>query len=1143
MEFIADLHIHSRFSRATAKNLNIENLHIAAQIKGISVVGTGDFTHPGWFEEIQQRLVPAEPGLFKLRDDFARVCDLEVPPSCRSPVRFMLATEISSIYKKDNRTRKNHNLVFMPDMETAARFSARLDAIGNIKSDGRPILGLDARDLLEIVLETNDDAFLIPAHIWTPWFSMLGSKSGFDSISECFDDLTDHIFAVETGLSSDPAMNWRVSDLDGYTLVSNSDAHSPPNLGREANIFKTDVSYYSIRDALRQRDSKTFGGTVEFYPDQGKYHLDGHRNCNVRLMPEQSRAYNGNCPACNKPLTIGVLYRVEELADRDWEQKPKVWFPFENLIPLTDILSEILQVGPKTKKVGNAYRCIIETLGPELAVLRKLSMSHIYQFGMPLLSEAIRRMRCGEVIASAGYDGEYGRITVFSETDRQRLLGQQMLFSSDAVCAEEEPSRPLSSNIQLDNSEMSRDSAPASDGKNGATSEDAVFQFNPDQQNAITAPNGPMMIVAGPGSGKTRTLTARIRHLIKEREVSTHHILAVTFTNKAAAEMRTRLQQGLDQHRPLPLVSTFHGLCYRLLKEYRPDKEFSILDDRDRSYWMSEAIDRIVTTGQAVPLKARQLIDRIGLFKQQIMGPDDIIRPDTYQDDNGIISLVYREYQKLISVQHLLDYEDLIFRIVQLLENDEDFKFSCQDRFRHIFIDEYQDLNSGQYRLVRALMPVVGEDRNFCVIGDPDQAIYGFRGSDVQYFNQFIEDYPNAVKIKLKQNYRSTQTILKASYGVIRASLSRLEDTRVYSDIEGAKTITLSEYASDRTEAEKIAHTIESLIGGTGFHSVDTGIIDDANLAVCQSYSDFAVLFRTHEQSRIITRVFENAGIPYQLANRDNILDQTETGSLLAFLRLVEANGSLAEFDRAALKVMPGIGKKAISAFKLWCRQNGMTVHTGLQQADRFPIPGLKKDLQIRLTEFTREIESIREKIENETTFRKLLILSERIGISDLFSPDSQKPQARDYITGLADRYPDDANAFLAAVALNTDTDIYSPKAEKVPLMTMHAAKGLEFPVVFIAGCEDGYLPFEREGLRPADPEEERRLFYVALTRARQHLYISWAERRRIFGRYADRGPSPFLANIEEHLLERKWVAKTRKKKKASVQKQIDLFN
>jgi uncharacterized protein (TIGR00375 family) len=1142
MEYIADLHIHSRFSRATAKNLDLENLHTAAQLKGVRVVGTGDVTHPGWFEEIRQKLIPAEPGLFKLRDDVARVCDLEVPPSCRSPVRFMLVTEISNIYKKKDRTRKNHNLVFLPDMDAAARFNSRLEAIGNIKSDGRPILGLDARDLLEIVLETDDSAFLIPAHIWTPWFSMLGSKSGFDSVSECFDDLTRYIFAVETGLSSDPAMNWRVSELDDYTLVSNSDAHSPPNLGREANLFKTELSYFAIRDALRRRDPEAFGGTIEFYPDQGKYHLDGHRNCHVRLLPEQSVENGGNCPVCRKPLTIGVLYRVEELADRGWEQRPEVWFPFENLVPLTDILSEILQVGPKTKRAGKAYRCVIETLGPELSVLRKTSLDDIDSVGVPLLAEAVRRVRGGEVIASAGYDGEYGRITVFSETDRLRLLGQRMLFAPDAVCAEEAPCRPLSSNLQP---EKPAEAGCATTGRETVAGDPAGqtgFQFNPDQQRAVTAPNGAMLIVAGPGSGKTRTLTARIGHLIDEKDIGCDQILAVTFTNKAAAEMRHRLRRLISKDHPLPPVATFHGLCLRLLKEHRPGEARTIVDDRERPYWMSEAIRAIVRTGQAVPLKPGQLIERIGYFKQQMMGPDDIIRADTYRTDNGVISLIYREYQKLLASQHLLDYEDLIFKVVRLLESDPGFRSTCQEKFCHIFVDEYQDVNFGQYRLVRALRPTVGKDQNLCVIGDPDQAIYGFRGSDVHFFNQFGRDYPGALRIRLKRNYRSTRTILKASYHVIRASRSRLEDSRVYSDINGINTITLTECASDRVEAEKIARTIESLIGGTGFHSVDTGMIEDANLAACRSYSDFAVLFRSHEQGRMIAGVFDNAGIPCQLTGRDHLLDQSEIGPLLALLRLVEARGSLAEFDRTAAKLMPGLGKKAIRGFAKWCRQNRMTVNRGLRQVDRIPIPGLEKALQLRLTEFSREIENIRANVENETLFRKLTMLSERIGVSDFFSPESKKPHARDYVGALADRYAHDIDGFLAAVALNTDTDIYSAKAQKVPLMTLHAAKGLEFPIVFIAGCEDTYLPFRRTGLEASDPEEERRLFYVGMTRARRRLFLSWAKRRRIYGKYEDRRPSPFLADIESRLLACNRSGKVAGKKKEPAQKQMGLF-
>ncbi len=428
MKFIADFHIHSRFSRATAKDFDLEKMYITAQLKGITVVGTGDFTHPGWFEEIKEKLVPAEPGLFKLKDELEKRCDHNVPLLCRGKVRFILVAEISNIYKKNKRTRKNHNLVFMPDLENAEKFSAKLDKIGNIKSDGRPILGLDARDLLENLLNTSDSAFLIPAHIWTPWFSVLGSKSGFDSIEECFEDLTPNIFAVETGLSSDPAMNWRVSGLDGLTLVSNSDAHSPFKMGREANLFNTTLSYTAIRNAIAMGDPEQFLGTIEFYPEEGKYHLDGHRKCNERLWPRETRSRNGKCRVCQKPLTLGVLYRVEELADRPEGETPQRKHPFYNVIPLMEILSEVLQVGVGSKKVMNNYMFLIEKLGPELKILHNLATENIDRAGIPLIGEAVRRMRNKKVIIFPGYDGEFGKIKIFHQLERKKLLRQKALF-------------------------------------------------------------------------------------------------------------------------------------------------------------------------------------------------------------------------------------------------------------------------------------------------------------------------------------------------------------------------------------------------------------------------------------------------------------------------------------------------------------------------------------------------------------------------------------------------------------------------------------------------------------------------------------------------------------------------------------------
>ena len=323
MRFYADLHVHSKYSRATSRNCDLEHLAIWARKKGIGIVGTGDFTHPAWRAELKDKLVPAEPGLFRLRPDLERFVEERLPAACRSrctTVRFMLSVEISTIYKKFDKTRKIHHLIYTPDFESTDRVVDSLSRIGNLHSDGRPILGLDSRHLLEIALESGPGSYLVPAHIWTPWFAALGSKSGFDAIDECYGDLAPHIFAVETGLSSDPPMNWRVSSLDRFRLVSNSDAHSPEKLGREVCVFDTDLDYFALRRALET--GVGYEGTLEFFPEEGKYHLDGHRNCRVRLSPAETRAHDGLCPACGKPLTVGVMHRVEDLADRPEETAP-----------------------------------------------------------------------------------------------------------------------------------------------------------------------------------------------------------------------------------------------------------------------------------------------------------------------------------------------------------------------------------------------------------------------------------------------------------------------------------------------------------------------------------------------------------------------------------------------------------------------------------------------------------------------------------------------------------------------------------------------------------------------------------------------------------------------------------------------------
>jgi DNA helicase-2/ATP-dependent DNA helicase PcrA len=422
--FYADLHVHSRFSRATSRDCDLEHLAHWAGKKGISVVGTGDFTHPGWFEEIQAKLAPAEPGLYRLRPELEKEAPDRLGEPAPGDVRFMLQVEISTIYKKDGRTRKVHHLVYVPEIDHARRLSRSLARIGNIASDGRPILGLDSRHLLEIVLESGEGCYLVPAHIWTPWFAVLGSQSGFDSIEQCYGDLSGHVFALETGLSSDPAMNWRLSGLDRYALISNSDAHSPPKLGREACVFDTERDYFAIRRALETGEG--YCGTVEFFPEEGKYHFDGHRKCGVCLSPGETRRQEGKCPVCGKPVTLGVMYRVCELADRAEppDPLPQRAAPFRSMIPLEEILSEVCGVGPQSNTVRRKYEEVLARLGPELFILERASAEDIARAASSALAEGIVRMREGRVIREAGFDGQYGTIRLFSEDElRRRTAG------------------------------------------------------------------------------------------------------------------------------------------------------------------------------------------------------------------------------------------------------------------------------------------------------------------------------------------------------------------------------------------------------------------------------------------------------------------------------------------------------------------------------------------------------------------------------------------------------------------------------------------------------------------------------------------------------------------------------------------------
>lgn len=423
MKFAADFHIHSRYSRATSPSLNLENLDKWAKIKGIKVLGTGDFTHPKWFEEIKEELEPAETGLFKLRGAEGHTS---------GQTRFILTSEISCIYSKNGKVRKIHIIVFAPSMGAVEKINLRLGEIGNLKADGRPILGLDAKELVKIVLEADKNCMVVPAHAWTPWFSVFGSKSGFDTLEECFDEYTKYIYAVETGLSSDPKMNWRLSQLDKVTLISNSDAHSLPKIGREANVFDTELSYDGICRAIKSKDKKKFLYTIEFFPEEGKYHYDGHRLCDISLTPQQSKKYNNICPRCGKPLVIGVLNRVEELADRPEGFLPKDAVPFKSLIPLNEIIAESLGTSVLSKKVVEYYNNLINKLGSELKILLESSEKEIREESLPEIAEGIIKMREGKVFIEPGYDGVYGKVKIFSSKKgagtKKVIVDQKTLF-------------------------------------------------------------------------------------------------------------------------------------------------------------------------------------------------------------------------------------------------------------------------------------------------------------------------------------------------------------------------------------------------------------------------------------------------------------------------------------------------------------------------------------------------------------------------------------------------------------------------------------------------------------------------------------------------------------------------------------------
>ena len=1040
MRFFADLHIHSKYSRATSRDCDFENLAYWGRKKGITVIGTGDFTHPAWMSEIKEKLVPAEPGLFRLREDLEKKVFQRLPPVCRGATRLMLSVEISTIYKKGDKTRKVHHLVYAPSIETAEKINKSLSKIGNIRSDGRPILGLDSRHLLEIVLEASPECYIVPAHIWTPWFSVLGSKSGFDTVRECYGDLADHIFAVETGLSSDPEMNWRVSSLDRYRLVSNSDAHSPQKLGREASAFDTELSYFAIRSALET--GKGFSGTVEFFPEEGKYHLDGHRKCGVRFRPEESRSHQGICPECKKPLTLGVMYRVEELADRFQGEKPSQAGDFKNLIPLPEIISEILDCGAASQAVAQNHEQLLAKLGPELEILNGLPLGEIGKSASPLVTEAISRMRQGKVIREAGFDGEYGKIKLFTEKELKAKTTARVLFDS----GEETAARPQKISAGKDEKirPARNPSTLPSLPSDKICKEESSLTLDPDQQRAVETLNGPVLILAGPGSGKTRVLTHRVANLILNHKIPPEQCLTITFTRRAAQEMQERLKSLVPRVWSKIPVVTFHAFGFQFLQENREaaglPRGFRIAGEEERKTLLKNSLG-------LAERKASKILEEISRLKRTLKE----------SESNPEIQSARKILEKEKEINGVLDYDDLLALPVKMLGEDPDLAASYRKKRPWISIDEYQDIDELQYRLIRLL---VSEKPNLCAIGDPDQAIYSFRGADVKLFLRFEEDFPGARKIHLIKNYRSGQSILSASHQVM-ASAGLIENRALEAFLEDTGKVVIHQARSDKAEAEFIVERIEKMIGGVSFFSVDTGR-SEGESENPYSFSDFAILFRTEAQASVLEEALSRSGMPFQRCSHRALIDDSNVQGILRKIQKTEYETSLLE---------------------------GLTF-----AQSKLPDPSSSR--------------------EAELIFEKLKAIARRCG--------------------------ENWNLFWYAVSLEQDMDTWDARSDRVSLMTLHAAKGLEFPVVFIAGCEDGLIPLKWADASEDQEEfaEERRVFYVGMTRAKDRLFLTHADKRFWRGSFRDQKASPFLKDIEEKLLERQ---KSSFKGKAASPKNLQL--
>lgn len=1053
--FIADLHIHSKYSRATSKECIPEHLELWARRKGIDLLGTGDFTHPTWREELKEKLIPAEEGLYRLKEEY-RLRDDNADDS-KYP-RFVVSGEISSIYKKNDKVRKVHNLILLPSLEMAEALSHKLEQIGNLHSDGRPILGLDSRDLLEITLEVCPQAIFIPAHIWTPHFSLFGAFSGFDTIEACFEDMTPYIHALETGLSSDPPMNWRLSALDTFALVSNSDAHSPSKLGREANLFDTELSYPAIAQALENKEKKGLAGTIEFFPEEGKYHFDGHRACKQCLTPAEADLAAGKCPSCGKKLTIGVLHRVEQLADRPEGFVLPSAKGFESLIPLPEVIAASTGFSAAGVKVKARYDALLHGLGAEFYILRKAPLEDIERISGPCVAEGIRRMRCGKVELLPGYDGEYGKIHLLDQSEIDALSGQLCFFGGQSA-KKKRNSEPQALTLKQDiqkSETIEQEALPAK----ARAKRSALAGLNEEQLAAATVARSITAVIAGPGTGKTKTLVSRIAYLIEEGGAHPSEITAVTFTNKAAAEMRARLEAHFGGKRAIKglTIGTFHSICLQLLSE---QGAVTLIDEYEAA-----AIAQELLRERQQKLSARRFLQAVSKKKNGL------------NEDTLPVEL-FEAYQARLKEYGVRDYDDLLLEALALLEEKTEAKGKRKKCFTHLLVDEFQDVNDLQYRLVQAWGQ---QSKSLFVIGDPDQAIYGFRGSSAKCFDHFLKEHAEAAVIRLIKNYRSTPEIINCARSVISGTGGIEADRSLEAQIEKGNPVSLLTAKDDFNEAVYIAKEINRMVGGVDM--LDTEVMTARRNEDQIGFSDIAVLYRTHRQAEVIEKCLQKEGIPYVVVGKEESLlsDPLVRGTLGFFRSLLEG------MDR-------------------------MSLRTCLKEIFQCPEPVLRRllstpqvtvDWDKTLPEELREMAALKRYIEAAEQFRPLAQKEKPQKLLEAFlnAIGTESNPAMERLLNTA-MFHSDMSQFLQNLVLGREGDItrsgsrhYVPDA--VSLMTLHGSKGLEFPIVFLSGVKHGALPLERPGAE-VDEEEERRLFYVGITRAKSELIILTTKESSVF--------------------------------------------